>query len=139
MLNLHDIVRGVITTVHDDESVIYYQSTGQKNVDGELVPSYADPVTVRAQNQPDNAEDLRHVMRESTTEISRVFYLYSDSASTSKPAGILRPFARTGDMFQREVDGTWWLVTAVPEDFALAGWVKVRVTLQVNPPRGVVV
>jgi hypothetical protein len=39
-------------------------------------------------------------------------------------------------MLQR-ADGTWWLVTALKEDFSASEWVNVSITMQTNPPDGV--
>ena len=48
-LNLHAIVRGAITSVHPDETVTLYQSTGQSNNYGIVTAQYAEPQTVKAQ------------------------------------------------------------------------------------------
>ena len=42
-----------------------------------------------------------------------------------------------GDMFQRS-DGSWWLITAIPDNFSDVGWVSTRATLQVNAPSKIV-
>ena len=118
-LNLHAIVRGAITSVHPDETVTLYQSTGQSNNYGIVTAQYAEPQTVKAQVQSANSADLELVERTSQNTVIMRFYLYA-SADTP-PAPIVRPFARSGDMIRR-VDGTWWLVTASPDDFAQVGW-----------------
>lgn len=133
-LNLHNIVRGAITAVHPDETVTLYQSTGQVNVAGLVAPQYAAPVTVKAQVQSANNADLELVEKTSQNTVVMRFYLYADASMP--PAGIERPFARSGDMIGRD-DGTWWLVTASPDDFARVGWVCVLGTLQELPPAGV--
>lgn len=133
-LNLHAIVRGAITSVHPDETVTLYQSTGQSNNYGIVTAQYAEPQTVKAQVQSANSADLELVERTSQNTVIMRFYLYA-SADTP-PAPIVRPFARSGDMIRR-VDGTWWLVTASPDDFAQVGWVCVLGTLQELPPAGI--
>lgn len=135
MINLHALVRGAVTALHPDEAVTLYQSTGQSNELGRIVPAYAEPQTVQAQIQSLSAEDLAHMEDASRTEISRKAYLFAPDAALP-PAGIVRPLARSGDMLQR-ADGTWWLVTGIIEDFTASGWVCVAITQQVEGPQGV--
>ena len=133
-LNLHNIVRGAITAVHPDETVTLYQSTGQVNSYGVVTAQYAEPQTVKAQVQSANNADLELVERTSQNTVIMRFYLYASAAMP--PAPIDRPFARSGDMIKR-ADGTWWLVTASPDDFAGVGWVCVLGTLPELPPAGI--
>ena len=130
-LNLHDIVRTAIVAVHPDETVTLYQSTGQVNNYGEITPTYAAGQVVQAQIQSEGDAALYHADRVGMNSQTIKAYLYADKAFP--PAGVDRPFCRNGDIFQRD-DGTWWLITAVTENFAGVGWVSVRGTLQVNPP-----
>ena len=131
-LDLHAVVRGAITAVHPDETVLWYRSSGQKIIKGKLVPVYAPPVPLMAQVQSESDEKLYHSQKAGENDVTRAFYLRG--TPEDRPAGIVRPLARGGDMFRRERDGTWWLVTGTPEDSSGAGWCKVRVTLQVNGP-----
>jgi hypothetical protein len=78
-------------------------------------------------------EQLYHAGNTGQNEISRTCYLFSAPSTAEKPASIIRPLARTGDMLQR-ADGTWWLTTSLKEDFSSSGWVNIGITLQVNPP-----
>lgn len=134
-LNLHAIVRGAINSVHPDETITLYQSIGQQNDDaGRVTPLYAEPQTVKAQVQSANNADLEHVNNMSQDTVVMRFYLFADVAFP--PAPLERPFARGGDMIQR-ADGTWWLVTGSPDDFARVGWVCVLGTLQILPPAGI--
>lgn len=130
MMNLHGIARNVIQAAHAEEPLTLYQSTGQVNEKGRLTPIYAEPLSVSGQVQTENDEKLYHAYATSQDEITRRIYLYTEKL---RPAGIVRPQARGGDMIERG-DGTWWLVTGVLDDFSGAGWVCVRVTLQVNKP-----
>lgn len=133
-LNLHDIVRGVVTFVHDDESITYYRNTGFKNVKGRISPTYAEPEVFKAQVQRESDLSLNHSNNtNSNTQTLKVF-MYSPEEGYY--FGMSRPFQRSGDMFQRW-DGTWWLVTAVTDDFFNAGWVSLRAVLQVNGIEGV--
>ena len=59
-INVHGLIRGVITSIHDDEDVTLYRSAGQTNEDGLVRPLWAEPVTVRAQVQIDDGGSLEH-------------------------------------------------------------------------------
>lgn len=130
-INLHALARTMIAAVHPEEEVTMYQSAGQVNVLGQIKPLYAAPKVVMAQVQSVGDAALAHADKVGQNDITRHMYLHADAANP--PAGLVRPLAKGGDMIQRG-DGTWWLVTATPEDFSSVGWVLVRVTLQVKAP-----
>ena len=132
MTNLHALVRQAITGLHPDETVTLRQSVGQRNVRGRLTPVYGPAQVVQAQIQSLGQNDLAQSEATSNTRIDRKAYLYAPDASLP-PQGIVRPLSRTGDMLER-ADGTWWLVTAMIEDFTASGWVCVGITQQVDGP-----
>ena len=134
MLNLHAIARGAVSALHPEEAVTLYQSTGQTNILGRIVPTYAEAQTVQAQIQSLSPDELAHFEAASRTEINRKAYLFADGALP--PAGIVRPLGRNGDVLRR-ADGTWWIVSAVLEDFTASGWVCVGITAQNEAPEGV--
>ena len=130
-MNLHDIVRGVITTIHDDEWVTLYRSIGQVNDRGRVRAAYAAPIRVRAQIQP-SPNSLSMTESASRTTNSSKAWLYADHIL--RPSGINRPLSRNGDFLRRD-DGSWWLVTSVENDFAIDGWVSVGITQQIEAPQ----
>lgn len=132
MINLHGLVRSAITTLHPDETVTLRQSVGQRNVRGRVTSVYGPAQVVRAQIQSLGQDDLAQSEATSNTRIDRKAYLYAPDAALP-PQGIVRPLGRTGDMLRR-ADGTWWLVTAMIEDFTASGWVCVGITQQVDGP-----
>lgn len=132
MMNLHAIVRGAIPALHPDETVTLRQSVGQRNIRGRIVPVYAPAQTVTAQIQSLGSDDLRHAEAVNLTQRDRKAYLFAPTPSTP-PTGIVRPLARNGDMIQR-ADGSWWLVTAMLEDFTASGWVCVGIVQQLEGP-----
>lgn len=132
MINLHGLVRSAITALHPDEAVTLRQSVGQTNVRGRLIPRYGPAQTVSAQIQSLGQNDLTQTEQVSSTRIDRKAYLYAPNPALP-PQGIVRPLARNGDMLQRP-DGTWWLITAMLEDFTASGWVCVGITQQVKGP-----
>lgn len=131
-LNLHGIVRSVITAVHPDEDCVLYQSVGQKNVLGVVTTVYNPPQAIKANWQPLDSQTLQHLERIGDTKASEQVFLYSN---TDMPvSGVQRmPITRTGDIIKRW-DGTYWLVTSVIEDWSARGWANVGVTQQVTPP-----
>lgn len=131
-LNLHGIVRSVITAVHPDEDCTLYQSAGQKNVLGVVTTVYNPPQAIKANWQPLDNQTLQHSERMGDTKASEQVFLYSN---TDMPvSGVQRiPVTRTGDIIKRW-DGTYWLITSVIEDWSARGWANVGVTEQVTPP-----
>ena len=131
-LNLHGIVRSVITAVHPDEDCTLYQSAGQKNVLGVVTTVYNPPQAIKANWQPLDNQTLQHLERMGDTKASEQVFLYSN---TDMPvSGVQRvPVTRTGDIIKRW-DGTYWLITSVIEDWSARGWANVGVTEQVTPP-----
>lgn len=132
MINLHKIVRGAITSVHADETVLLYKSAGQQNIAGAVEPVYNESETLAAQIQSESDDALYYSGNAGENEITRRFYLYADSL-IGRPAGIIRTLARGGDLIYRQEESTWWLITAVIDDFSRVGWVCVRANMQIKP------
>lgn len=131
-MNLHDIVRGVITTIHPDEPCKLYQAAGQVNHNGVITPKYKKPRRARINIQPLDTDALRHLELIDDTQASEQAFLYSTEAY---PVSSVRriPIARGGDLIQRQ-NGEWFLVTSVLEDWSQDGWANVGITQQVTPP-----
>ena len=137
-LNLHQIVRGAISSVNADEQVYLVRSTGNSNVKGRIVATYGAPELIGAQIQTLSNDDLRIVNETERTERDRKFYLFSDPDYTKSPASIIRYLGRTGDFIYRPFDQTYWKIYCVAEDFAPVGWVQVLASQQVQTPPSVV-
>lgn len=150
-LNLHATVRGAIQSVNPDIDAQYLASTGStRNAAGKVTPTYADPVTVRIQQQPPTGKDLHQFEFMNIQGTTRVVWLYSN------PQAIVRVNARGGDLLQfpqwhmAAVDN--WLVVGMPEQWdvgtngapddelpeppapSVSGWTKLYVTLQTDRP-----
>lgn len=130
-INLHHVVRTAITTVHPDETILWYQNKGASNVGGILKPSYAEPLALVAQVQSESDASLMHANRADMNTETLKIYLYWDAQTN--PLNLDRFTAKGGDIFKR-ADGTFWLVTALTDNFADVGWVSCRAVRQVNPP-----
>ena len=129
-VNLHSVVRSAITAIHPDENCILYHSVGQRNVKGKVVPVYAEPINIKANFQPLDTEALKHVEALSVTGVDEQVFLYSDEPHPV--TGQQRIPTRTGDFIRR--GETYWLVTAVFEDWTWDGWANVGVHRQSTPP-----
>lgn len=133
-VNLHHVVRGAITAVHPDETLLWYQNEGAVNTGGILTPSYTGPVPLIAQVQSESDGALMHADRAGMNTETIKVYLYWDAQTA--PLNLDRFTAKGGDMFRRS-DGSWWLVTGLTDNFADVGWVSCRAVRQINPPEGV--
>lgn len=137
-INLHAVVRGSITSLHPDEELTLYRSTGNQNVRGEACPTYAAPVTVKGQIQSERTDTLEPSRDANAVSRTRRCYLYGGEGTGYVPRTLTRAFATGGDMIQR-ADGTWWLVVGMLEDFSASGWVCVRIEAQLKFPANAVV
>lgn len=129
-MNLHEIVRGAITTVNPDSVIAYVASTGSTvALGGRATPTFSASVDVSAQIQPVGTGDIKKYNFLQTQGISRAVYLYG------AVSGIDRIVARGGDLlrFPELQGGTvrTWLVNAVDEQWP--DWCRVVVTLQLDP------
>ena len=131
-INLHAVVRGAIESVHPDESCLLYQADGQVNDKGVIKAKYRPAQTVRANIQPLDTDALKHLERVDDAQASEQAFLYSDNSFPV--SGVRRfPTLRGGDFLQR-ADGTWYLITAILEDWSADGWANVGIQGQVTPP-----
>lgn len=134
MLNLNSIVAGPLGgTVHPQEPVLWYRCTGQQNERGVVTPEYAPPVRLLARVQSASDAALYYAGRAGQNSKTRNFYISSTPEGSVQ--GLAREDGTGGDLLLYKEQ--WWLVVAVPEDFTVNGWVQVRATLQVIPPKNV--
>ena len=127
-MNMHGVVRSVITTINPDQTITWRQSTGYStSADGRPVPAYND-VTVRAQVQAQSSQTLKHTDFISQQGTYRSVYLYGDVEAINRPNAI------GGDLLVfPEVPGgpnMTWLVVEVFETWP--DWCKVSVVLQTD-------
>ena len=122
-MNLHQIVRGAITSVNPDIPVQVKISTGYTTTPaGKRIGTYAPPVAMTAQVQALTSTDLRKLEGLNIQGSMRTIYL---SGSLD---GVSRVKQKGGDLVTLP-DGTVYLTTMVLEQWP--DWVKVACTLQV--------
>lgn len=135
-LNLHRIARAAITLNHEDETIYLIRSLGQRNVKGRIVNAYDSPEPIIAQVQSASDESLVRPDKYGQSTYSRRVWMNRLESDESKPAGVDRRLARTGDFILFPADQSYWLVTGVPDDMSNVGWCSVVCTRQTNPPEG---
>ena len=97
-LNLHAIVRGAISSVNADEQVYLLQSTGNTNVSGRIVATYAGPQLVGAQVQTLSNDDLKIVSELlGHSDVSTTANVYADVLKSSK--------AKVADLISLKLNG----------------------------------
>ena len=130
-MNLNNIAGKALAAagVHVFEAVRRYACVGQENARGDLTPIYAEPVDLEVQVRTLSDAALSHAGMTGENNTTREIYLNTEDARVQ---GLSRPQETGGDMALYK--GQWWLATANPEDFAVMGWVKMRLTLQIKAP-----
>lgn len=137
-LNLHSIVRTAITANFADETIQLVRSAGSINVKGRIQANYYPALTLRAQVQTLNGDDLQVIGETERTERDRKFYIMASPSMGTVPAGQVRVrVARTGDFIYRPAYSTFWKIYNVAEDFSPAGWVQVLASEQTEVPSDV--
>lgn len=120
-LNLHDIVRGAITQVNDDQPATLYSSTGYTNNQGILTPTYTvGNIMVQAQ-----AKDHSGLVHDRALNYSTSFmtvYAYGNLSDLDRPSG------KGNDLLN--IAGKWWSITQVNEWWP--DWCSVEITQQVD-------
>lgn len=137
-LNLHSIVRTAITANFADETILLVRSAGSINVKGRIQANYYPALTLRAQVQTLNGDDLQVIGETERTERDRKFYIMASPSMGAVPAGQVRVrVARTGDFIYRPAFSTFWKIYNVAEDFSPVGWVQVLASEQTEVPSDV--
>lgn len=129
-MNLHSLVRGVITTVNPDSDVQWFASTGNAVSDtGKQTPIYAGGILLQGQIQP-----------APTAMLSKYDYLQAQGKYYTvyfygREQAINRVENKGGDLllFPEVPEGTirTWLIVQVPEQWP--DWCCVLCCLQLDP------
>lgn len=118
-MNLHKIANAAVKTVHPNEVITLFKALGQVNEFGIVKAKYLAPEVFEAQVQDDADSGLTHSDTVNQTGHAKRFYVNKyDGGSGLEPHDLVRQKNRTGDIILRK-DGTYWLVTAVIEEFDL--------------------
>lgn len=133
-MNLHAIVRGAITRVHDDQSFSILRSLPTTVVNGVRVSQYEKIDGFMGNFQSEGDAALNYSNNAAQNTIVRRLYLYATDDRATRPWTIYRPLARSGD-YVINAKGEYWKVEAVVEDFSDDGWEQLRVTFQQTDPK----
>jgi hypothetical protein len=119
-LNLHKLVRSVITTINPDQPVVVLRSAGRETDEAYTPePVYFPAVAVFAQPQPVPDSALQFLVQERQNSVWHDFYLAGDWNA------LLRDAEKGGDLVYW--DGAEWLVEQVLERWnPTVGWTKIR-------------
>lgn len=122
-MNLHQIVRGAITTVNPDVPGVLKVNSGFTTAPGGKREQTYSNVDVEVQMQELSSTDLRQVDAINIQGILKSAYLNGNFN------GVNRPEQKGGDILI--VDGQEWLTVKVPELWP--DWCRVIVNLQRSP------
>lgn len=128
-MNLHAIVRGAITRVHDDQPFSILRSLPTTVVNGVRVSQYEKIDGFAGNFQSEGDAALSYSNNAAQNTIVRRLYLYATDDRANRPWTIYRPLARSGDYIVN-AKSEYWKVEAVVEDFSDDGWELLRVTFQ---------
>lgn len=133
-MNLHAIVRGAITRVHDDQPFSILRSLPTTVVNGVRVSQYEKIDGFAGNFQSEGDAALSYSNNAAQNTIVRRLYLYATDDRATRPWTIYRPLARSGDYIVN-AKSEYWKVEAVVEDFSDDGWELLRVTFQQTEPK----
>jgi hypothetical protein len=131
-MNLHGLVRGVVTSVNPDVETTLLRSTGYNTApDGGRAPTYSSTPQL-VQVQALSAPEIRHLDGLNITGVLRKVFLDGDWR------GIYRPGNAGGDKFQFgsaapvpiNLRGTTWLVVQVLETWP--DWCSLAIQQQMS-------
>ena len=134
-LNLHNIVANAISVAQEFEDIFVIKSNGVSNVKGVVTSIYDAPIAVKARIQTDSDQVLEHKQNIDMNKIAFKFYLATDFSK--RVSGLDRLRYKTGDYLHRVADNTYFLVTALYDEFSQQGWVCIEGTLQIDIPPAV--
>ena len=120
-MNLQALSVGAIAAVNPQTQLSIQVSTGSTNVNGDLTPTYAAPVSVSGQIQPLSTADIRHMDALNIQGVRRRVYI------NGQVNGLVRATNQGGDLITTP-DGKVWLTTEVIE--AWPDWCCFFITLQ---------
>jgi hypothetical protein len=125
-MNLHNVVRGVISSINADEPITFFTNVGQENDKGKAIQVYEKSDRM-AQIQAPSESDIRLFDKMADAKHRCKAYIYAPAST------INRVKASAGDMLQR-ADGSYWLIVGISDDFSREGWLCAMCTLQTKMP-----
>lgn len=122
-MNLHGMVRGVISAVNPDIPVTVKPSTGSTEDDsGRVVPAYGAPISTTGQKQPLTGKDIERFQQQNIQGVTCKMHINGNFE------GLFRVLGKGGDLLQFE--GRTYLVASVMERWP--DWCCVALTMQLT-------
>lgn len=129
-MNLHDIASSVIQTINPLQDITI-TSKGSYTVDqyGKATSVAGSSITVKADVQPVNSEDIKFITNYNQSTIYKAFWV------SSNVFGINRPLAKGGDIITW--NGKTYYVVSMNEDwYETSGWNHFIGALQLGNSNG---
>lgn len=117
-MNLHEIVRGVISAVNPDSKITILKCVGFEHQRGGINTPIYETIQTTAQVQPVSSDDLKFENNYYSSSSYRNFYM------NGIYNGLNRRDGTGGDKIIW--DGKTWFIDSNPEPWNTAGWTKVR-------------
>lgn len=116
-LNVNYIASMALQATYDIVSIQYYQFSGQTNTLGTITENYNSPLTLNANVQLANNQELQHIEGYNATKIYKKFWINNDGIT-----GLDRNISTGGDyiIFNNLV----YKIIQVIDNF-LTGWIKI--------------
>lgn len=123
-MNLHALVRGVISTVNEDQKVIVLINKGSQHLYGGITQPLWKKIRTTAQVQPVSSDEIKFIDNYVESSTYRTFYLNGDFN------GLNRRVGSGGDKIYW--NGHYWYVASNPEPWEIAGWTCVHCVQQLD-------
>lgn len=135
-LNLHGLVNSAISALHPNTKYYLYRASGEyiRGARGDLVAEYLPPIQVEGQMQSLGGDTLQLANNIEYMTVQRKLYVFSNGINSDAPSALYRPLSKAGD-YLKDMDGQWWRVTSLLEDYTRSGWICLQVTFQTTDPK----
>lgn len=126
MINLHNVVRGVINSINPDQQVTIKLNMGATHKPGGILEPTFEEVQDIAQIQPVKSSEIQFINNYNSSSTYRNFYFNRNLH------GVNRRRLTGGDIIIW--DGFEWFIDSNEEDWQTVGWSKVRGVQQLPVP-----
>lgn len=136
-MNLRSIANVATRAINPNVVATLYRSTGYTSAsDYRQVPSYADPETITVQVQALTQDELAHLNNLNISNGQASLYANTQLSSVDRQAqsGGDKIVFGTDAATPANLRGQTWLVVALLEGWAGAGWCKAAITTQMTDP-----
>ena len=123
-MNLHSLVRGVITRLNEDQEVVVFINKGYEHFAGGITKPVWRKIHTTAQVQPVSSNEIKFIDNYVESSTYRTFYLNGNFSGLNRRTGT------GGDKILW--NGYYWFVASNPEPWEIAGWTCVQCVQQIE-------